>query len=132
PSRIVFSLDGMGIADIAPRAMANAATKMIKKNDLQPEQIAGIVPHQAGAGIVRLTGMKLEQAGFEVAPINGLTSELGNVSSGSVPYALHQHWNDLEGNILCPVAAVGSPGKPEVSQGCVLLKAASKTRAVAG
>ncbi len=130
-SRIVFSLDGMGIADTAPRAMASAAAKMASQNNLSPEEISHIVPHQAGVGIVRLTGMKLEEAGFKAEPINGLTEHLGNVSSGSVPLALKHNWNRLGGHILCPVAAVGAPGRPEVSHGCILLRAAEHRRSIA-
>lgn len=129
--RVVFSLDGMGIADSAPRAMASAAASMASNHRLAPNEIDWIVPHQAGEGIVRLTGMKLEEAGFQTQPINGLTAQVGNVSSGSVPYALEQNWNSLHGNILCPVAAVGGPGKPEVSQGCVFLKAPAASKALA-
>lgn len=130
-SRLVFSLDGMGIADTAPRAMASAAAKLAAQNQLTPEQIDHIVPHQAGVGIVRLTGMKLEEAGFKAEPVNGLTEHLGNVSSGSVPLALKHNWNRLGGHILCPVAAVGAPGRPEVSQGCILLRAAERRRSIA-
>ena len=129
PKRLVFSLDGMGIADTAPRAMAAAASEMTRQNDLLPSDIEHIVPHQAGEAIVRLTGMKLEEAGFTCAPVNGLTASTGNVSSGSVPYALQQNWDRLEGNILCPVAAVGAPGKAEVSQGCVLLRSVDQANA---
>lgn len=130
-SRIVFSLDGMGIADTAPRAMAAAAASMAARNNLAPESIDHIVPHQAGLGIVRLTGMKLEEAGFTAEPVNGLTERFGNVSSGSVPLALKQNWDQLQGNILCPVAAVGAPGRAEVSQGCILLRAAARRRSMA-
>ncbi len=122
PERVVFSLDGMGIADTAPRAMAAAAANMVDANSMSPSDIECIVPHQAGAGIVRLTSMKLEQAGFAVDPVNGMTKNIGNISSGSVPFTLKQLWYQLNGNILCPVAAVGAPGKPEVSQGCILLR----------
>jgi 3-oxoacyl-[acyl-carrier-protein] synthase III len=121
-SRLVFSLDGMGIADTAPRAMAAAAASMARDNSLDPDTIDHIVPHQAGAGIVRLTAMKLEEAGFVADPLNGLTENFGNVSSCSVPLALERNWQQLQGTILCPVAAVGAPGRAEVSQGCILLK----------
>jgi 3-oxoacyl-[acyl-carrier-protein] synthase-3 len=132
PRRVVFSLDGMGIADTAPRAMAQAAADMVKRNRLAPDQIDCIVPHQAGRGIVRLTGMKLEQAGFAVEPINGHTTQTGNISSSSVPHALKQQWDSLHGRILCPVAAVGAPGKAEVSRGCILLRRQSRSKAMAG
>lgn len=120
--KTVFTLDGMGIADTAPRAMANAASELTQANHLTPDEIDFIVPHQAGEGILRLTGMKLEEEGFKAKPVCGLISEIGNVSSGSVPFALSRMWDQLEGNILCPVAAVGAPGKAQVSQGCILLR----------
>lgn len=129
--RVVFSLDGMGIADTAPRAMAAAANDLVRANQLAPEDIDCIVPHQAGTGIVRLTAMKLEEKGFKAAPINGLTETTGNISSCSVPNALYANWNKLSGSIICPVAAVGAPGKPHVSQGCILLQSTASRRAVA-
>jgi 3-oxoacyl-[acyl-carrier-protein] synthase III len=131
PKRIVFSMDGMGIADTAPRAMASAAVEACQATGLRPRDVQCIVPHQAGEGIVRLTGMKLEEAGFNASLINGMTRYTGNVSSGSVPAALRNLWGQLQGNILCPVAAVGGPGKSEVSQGCLVLRGVARNRAAA-
>jgi 3-oxoacyl-[acyl-carrier-protein] synthase III len=120
--RLVFSLDGMGIADAAPRAMSGAVAQALEATRLRPDDLRFVVPHQAGAGIVRLTGMKLDALGIRAELINGLTRQVGNVSSCSVPYALQQTWNRLNGTIACPTAAVGSPGQAEVSQGCILLR----------
>lgn len=122
PQRIVFSMDGMGIADTAPRAMASAARSMARRIGVNPEQVQFIVPHQAGSAIVRLAEMKLREAGFDGTVINGLTRNVGNVSSGSIPYALDQMWADLNGTILCPIASVGPPGRPVVAQGCIALR----------
>ena len=80
------------------------------------------MPHQAGSGIVRFTGMQLEGLGIESELVNGLTRNTGNVSACSVPHALHHEWQRLHGLVACPTAAVGSPGEPEVLQGCVLLR----------
>jgi 3-oxoacyl-[acyl-carrier-protein] synthase III len=129
--RVVFSLDGMGIADVAPRAMANAASEMLSATGLQADYINYIVPHQAGSGIVRFAEMKLRDAGFTAQVINGMTSDIGNVSSSSVPYTLNKLWHQLEGNILCPVASVGPPGESAVSQGCIALRSTSLHRAAA-
>jgi 3-oxoacyl-[acyl-carrier-protein] synthase III len=123
--RLVFSLDGMGIADIAPRAMSSAVVKSLAATGVAADAVRFVVPHQAGTGIVRFTGMKLDSAGIKGELINGLTRHIGNVSSCSIPYALKQTWERLSGIIACPTAAVGSPGVREVSQGCVLLKATS-------
>jgi 3-oxoacyl-[acyl-carrier-protein] synthase III len=121
--RLVFSLDGMGIADIAPRAMAAATVGAVQAVGAKGEDVRFVVPHQAGAGIVRFTATKLEASGIGGEVINGLTKKIGNVSASSIPYALKAMWNRLSGLIACPTAAVGSPGAREVSQGCVLLKA---------
>ena len=131
PRRVVFSLDGMGIADAAPRAMASAASAMLNETGLSPENIQYIVPHQAGAGIVRFAEMKLREAGFTAEVINGMTSQVGNVSSGSVPYTLDKMWQQLEGNILCPIASVGPPGESSVAQGCIALRSTPNHRSQA-
>ena len=123
PGRVVFSLDMMGIADAAPRAMADAASEALQAAGIHPKEVDFVVPHQAGAGIVRLAAMTLERAGICGEVINGMTRDVGNVSSSSVPYALKQTWSRLGGTIVCPTVGVGRPGRPEVSQGCVILKA---------
>lgn len=121
--KIVFSLDGLGIADIAPRAMASAVVESLENCDLEAKQVRHIVPHQAGTGIIRLAALKLEQSGVAADVVNGITGRVGNVSSSSIPFALKQKWNDLDGIVACPTAAVGSPGRAEVSKGCVMLEA---------
>jgi 3-oxoacyl-[acyl-carrier-protein] synthase-3 len=121
--RLVFSLDGMAIADVAPRAMASAVGQAIQATGIRGEDVRFVVPHQAGTGIVRFTATKLEIAGIRGEVINGLTQHVGNVSSCSIPYALKQTWQRLSGTVACPTAAVGSPGAAEVSRGCILLAA---------
>ena len=131
PRRLVFSLNMMGIADAAPRAMADATAIALETARITPEEVAFVVPHQAGAGIVRLTAMTLDRIGVRGEVVNGLTREVGNVSSSSVPYALKQNWSRLGGTIVCPTAGVGGPGQAQVSQGCVILQA-TRTHALAG
>lgn len=121
--RLVFSLDGMGIADAAPRAMADALQGALAAAGVAKDDVRYILPHQAGAAIVRLTAMKIEQYGIRGEVINGLTRNVGNVSSSSIPFGLKSQWSQLRGLVACPSAAVGSPGRPEVLQGCVLLNA---------
>lgn len=123
PSRLVFSLNGMGVADAAPRAMAAGIHEALAATEISPADIRFVVPHQAGTGIIRLATIKIEALGIKGEVINGMTSGVGNVSSCSIPYALQQHWNRLDGIIACPTAAVGRPGMLEMSQGCILLQA---------
>jgi 3-oxoacyl-[acyl-carrier-protein] synthase III len=103
--------------------MTDAAAIALQATGISPDEVAFVVPHQAGAGIVRLTGMRLDHIGVRGEVINGLTRDVGNVSSSSVPYALKQNWSRLGGTILCPTAGVGGPGEAQVSRGCVVLRA---------
>jgi 3-oxoacyl-[acyl-carrier-protein] synthase III len=121
--RLVFSLDGMAIADTAPRAMADAVTTSLAVAGVAAQDVRFVVPHQAGTAIVRFTAGKLEDCGVRGEVINGLTQSIGNVSSCSIPFALKQRWHNLHGIIACPTVAVGRPGVAEVSQGCILLRA---------
>jgi len=120
--RLVYSLDGMGIAETAPRAMSAAVAETLKEAGFSADELQFVVPHQAGAGIVRFTGMQLEGLGIESELVNGLTRHTGNVSACSVPHALRHEWRRLHGLVACPTAAVGAPGRSEVLQGCVLLR----------
>ena len=121
--RLVYSLDGMAIAEIAPRAMSAAVADALAAAGLSADDVNFVVPHQAGSGIVRFTGMKLDELGIRGELVNGLTRRTGNVSACSLPHAIKQTWGHLTGLVACPTAAVGSPGKPEVLQGCILLRA---------
>lgn len=128
PRRLVFTLDGMGIGDAAPRAMADATCTTLRESSIRAENVQYVVPHQAGTGIVRLASMKLDEIGVRGEIVNGLTSEVGNVSSSSIPFALRKAWRTLDGTIACPSAGVGSPGEMRITQGCVLLQATQLRR----
>lgn len=123
PRRLVFSLDGMGIADFAPRAMARAVADALAATGVHPDDVRFVLPHQAGTSIERFTAMKVEQLGVRGEVLSGLTMRVGNISSGSIPYSLKNAWRRLVGTIACPTAAVGPPRACEVSQGCLLLRA---------
>ena len=123
PHRLVFSLDGMGIAEVAPRAMAGAIADALAATGMPPEDVRFVLPHQAGTSIVRFTAMKVEEFGIRGEVLGDLTARVGNVSSGSIPYSLRKAWLRLVGTIVCPTAAVGPPGVAEISRGCVVLRA---------
>jgi 3-oxoacyl-[acyl-carrier-protein] synthase III len=120
--RIVYTLDGMAIAEIAPRAMSAAVAESLTATGISGADVRFVVPHQAGTGIVRFTAMQLDGQGVRGDVVNGLTRRTGNVSACSIPYALDATWSRLTGIVACPAAAVGSPGRAEVLQGCVLLE----------
>jgi len=121
--RLVYTLDGMAIAELAPRAMAAATAAALAAANRAAADVDFVVPHQAGTGIVRFTGMQLDSLGIRGELVNGLVARTGNVSACSVPHALARTWPRLRGLVACPTAAVGSPGRPELLEGCVLLQA---------
>jgi 3-oxoacyl-[acyl-carrier-protein] synthase III len=123
PQRLVFSLNGLGIGDAAPRAMAAAAEKALRDARISPKEVSFVVPHQAGSGIVRLTAMQLDRIGVGGAVINGLTRDVANIRSSSVPYAILREWDRLDGIVLCPTAGVGNPGDATATRGCAILSA---------
>src|SRR5262249_16156399 len=70
------------------RAMSSAVDKAVKATAIRGDDVRFVVPHQAGSGIVRFTGMKLETLGIGGELINGLTQTVGNISSCSIPFPL--------------------------------------------
>ncbi|MFM7248638.1 MAG: 3-oxoacyl-[acyl-carrier-protein] synthase III C-terminal domain-containing protein [Planctomycetaceae bacterium] len=120
--RVVYTLDGMAIAELAPREMAAAVASALAERGLDGPDVDHVVPHQAGTGIVNFAAMKLDDHGVRCEVVNGLTRGTGNTSACSIPHALRERWDSLHGLVACPAAAVGSPGRAEVLRGCVLLR----------
>lgn len=120
--RLVFSLNGLGIGDAAPRAMAAVAEKALRDARIDPKDVSFVIPHQAGSGIVRLTAMQLDGIGVNGEVVNGVTREVANISSSSVPYAIKREWDRLDGILLCPTAGVGNPGDATLTRGCIILR----------
>jgi hypothetical protein len=103
--------------------MADATCTILQESSIRAENVRYVVPHQAGTGIVKLASMKLDEIGVRGEVVNGLTADVGNVSSSSIPFALRNTWWTLDGTIACPSAGVGSPSQPSITQGCILLQA---------
>ena len=106
-----------------PAGDGRGAEKSLRPLTCDPKDVSFVVPHQAGSGIVRLAAMQLEGLGVGGEVINGLTREVANISSSSVPYAMKRQWDRLDGIVLCPTAGVGNPGEATVTRGCVILRA---------
>ena len=122
-----FSLDGLGIADAAPGPWPAARPRRCRAARIRPEEASFSCP-PGRDGHRAFHGNEIGEIGIRGEVINGLTSEVGNVSSCSVPYALRKTWNRLQGIIVCPTAGVGNPGGAEVSHGCVILQATDAHR----
>ena len=112
PTRLVFSLDMMGLGDGAPRAMANAAAKALQATGIRPEEVDLVVPHQAGTGVIRLTTMKLEELGICCEVVNGLTQNVGNISLLRFPTPYYRIGPDCMARSSAPRLRWASPATP--------------------
>ncbi len=125
PQRVVFSLNGLGIGDASGPAPWRTPRRIcFGQRACPPRTCSSWSRIRQARASVRFAAMKLETIGVGGEVINGLTSQIGNVSSCSIPYALKQAWHVLDGTIACPAAGVGPPGEAKVSQGCILLRRA--------
>jgi sugar (pentulose or hexulose) kinase len=118
------------VCEIVPELLQQAG---VQASEVQAVGVSGMVPAVVLLGadgqllrpsIQQSDGRCAQEvqalrAAFDEA---AFTRRTGNVSACSVPHALKETWSRLTGLVACPTAAVGSPGRPEVLQGCVLLR----------
>jgi 3-oxoacyl-[acyl-carrier-protein] synthase-3 len=82
--------EGQAVFKFAVSRMADVAVDVMKKNGLQSEDIAWLVPHQANMRIIEATarrmGIKKEQVMINI-------SRYGNTTNGTIPLCLWE-WED--------------------------------------
>ena len=110
PRRVVFSLNMMGLGNRPALAMADATAKAIQATGIQPEEVDFVVPHQAGTSVVGLTAMRLEQLGIRGEVINGLTRNVGNISSSVSALRLEAELAAIAGHDRLPNSRGGQTG----------------------
>jgi hypothetical protein len=74
--------DGKTVFKFAVSNMADYAVKMMKKHNINPEELAWLVPHQANMRIIDATAKRIEFAEFPRFNIDTLVT--ANVSAGQV------------------------------------------------
>lgn len=82
--------DGKTVFKFAVSNMADYSVKMMKKHNIQPEELAWLVPHQANMRIIEATakrmGIKKEQVMINI-------QKYGNTTSATIPLCLWE-WED--------------------------------------
>lgn len=81
----VIRMDGREVFKFATRKMASSIKQLLEKNNLNMDDIALIVPHQANIRILQTAAKKL---GVEMDRIYSIIHKYGNTSSASIPIAL--------------------------------------------
>jgi len=82
--------DGRAVFKKATMGMADVSLEIMKKNELKPEDVAWLVPHQANLRIIEATANRMGISSDKVM-IN--ISKYGNTTAGTIPLCLYD-WKD--------------------------------------
>lgn len=78
-------MDGQAVFKLAVKVLEQVAHEVLKKANMQPEQIDWLVPHQANIRIMEGTARKM---GMSMDRVIVTVNEHGNTSAASIPLAL--------------------------------------------
>ncbi len=82
--------DGRAVFKKATMGMADVSLEIMKKNNLEPEDVAWLVPHQANLRIIDATANRMGLSSEKVM-IN--INKYGNTTAGTIPLCLYD-WKD--------------------------------------
>lgn len=84
-------MEGREVFKYAVQYMADVVREVLEKNNLKPEDIDFLVPHQANIRIIEATAKKL---GMPMDKVVTTVERHGNTSAASIPLALHEAVSD--------------------------------------
>lgn len=82
--------EGRAVFKKATMGMADVSLEIMKKNNLEPEDVAWLVPHQANLRIIEATANRMGLSSEKVM-IN--INKYGNTTAGTIPLCLYD-WQD--------------------------------------
>lgn len=85
--------DGQPVFKAAVKGMADVSAEIMEKNNLKPDDIAWLVPHQANLRIIDATARRMG-IGNEKVMIN--IHKYGNTTSGTIPLCLWDYEKQLK------------------------------------
>lgn len=113
--------DGQFVFKHAVTKMADTAAEIMEKNDLEAEDIAWLVPHQANLRIIAATG---ERMGIDPSKVMINIQKFGNTTSATIPLCLYEWEKKLHKGDNLILAAFGAG----FTWGAVYLKWAYDTK----
>lgn len=113
--------DGQFVFKHAVTKMADTAAEIMEKNDLEAEDIAWLVPHQANLRIIAATG---ERMGIDPSKVMINIQKFGNTTSATIPLCLYEWEKKLRKGDNLILAAFGAG----FTWGAVYLKWAYDTK----
>ncbi|MBT3302099.1 MAG: ketoacyl-ACP synthase III [Bacteroidetes bacterium] len=96
--------EGQAVFKFAVSRMADVAADIMKKNNLQSEDIAWLVPHQANLRIIDATARRM---GINKDQVMINISEYGNTTNGTIPMCLWEWESQLKKGDNIVLAAFG-------------------------
>ena len=96
--------EGKTVFKFAVKGMADVSADLMERNNLQGEDIAWLVPHQANKRIIDATARRME-VGDEKVMLN--IHKYGNTTNGTIPLCLWEYENKLKKGDNLILAAFG-------------------------
>ncbi|NMC39772.1 MAG: 3-oxoacyl-ACP synthase, partial [Bacteroidales bacterium] len=96
--------EGQAVFKFAVTSMADIAVEIMEKNNLKPEDIAYLVPHQANLRIIDATGRRM---GLPPEKVMINIEKYGNTTAATIPLALWEYENRLRKGDNLILAAFG-------------------------
>lgn len=96
--------EGQSVFKFAVSKMADVAVEIMERNNLKPEDIAWLVPHQANLRIIDATGRRM---GLEPEKVMINIENYGNTTAATIPLCLYDYRNKLRKGDKIILAAFG-------------------------
>lgn len=96
--------EGQSVFKFAVVNMADVAAEIMEKNNLKPEDIAWLVPHQANLRIIEATGRRM---GLPPEKVMINIENYGNTTSATIPLCIWEYENRLRKGDVLILAAFG-------------------------
>ena len=96
--------EGQSVFKFAVSNMADVAAEIMVRNNLRPEDIAWLVPHQANLRIIDATGRRM---GLEPGKVMINIQNYGNTTSATIPLCIWEYENKLRKGDILILAAFG-------------------------
>jgi len=83
--------DGKTVFKEAVKGMADVSYEIMEKNNLKPEQVSYLVPHQANMRIITACS---ERMGISMDKVMVNIHKYGNTTSGTIPLCISEYWQE--------------------------------------
>jgi 3-oxoacyl-[acyl-carrier-protein] synthase III len=96
--------EGQSVFKFAVSHMADIAAEIMERNNLKPEDIAWLVPHQANLRIIDATGRRM---GIDASKVMINIQNYGNTTSATIPLCIWEYEKKLRKGDILILAAFG-------------------------